>query len=133
MELAYWAVTRLVLIYYYQKAISNLNRPAYHSPMVHTAHTIATILPCEMLIFFGYHKKKSNDFTEALLNLSWLRRIVSLLRISVLLMVQVMAANVSISDDFISMVYLFQTVYLAMLMIAVCPQPSTYDAQSWYT
>lgn len=86
-----------------------------------------------MLIFFGYHKKKSSDFTEALLNLSWLRRVVSLLRISVLIIVQVMASNVSISDDFVSMVYLFQTVYLAMLMIAVCPQPSTYDAQSWYT
>ena len=127
MEVIYWLITRIILTFQYNKIFGGITRPIYFSILAQITHAVATIFPCEMLIFFGYHKKQSNDYEKSLLNLSWLRRIVSLLRLIIMIAVQVLAHNVNISDDFISMVYLFQTVYLAMLMVAVCPQPSTYD------
>jgi hypothetical protein len=74
-----------------------------------------------MVIFFGYYKVLVNDFEKALLNYAWVRRIVSTIRILSLMAIQIMAANFVLADSFVSTVFLFQTIYLAMAIIAIFP------------
>jgi hypothetical protein len=48
------------------------------------AHAILTILPSDMLVFFGYNDgRRDEEFKTKWLNLAWGRRIVSVIRIIV--------------------------------------------------
>jgi hypothetical protein len=131
LEVVYWFFTRIVLVVLYMRTYSH-GRTWLHNLLILFSNSLFTFLPSEMLLFFGYHRHHCNDFEKGLLNVSWLRRIISSIRLIMLLVVESLAANVRLEDDFISMTYLFQTVYLAMLIIAICPQASTYDNQTWY-
>lgn len=131
LEVVYWFLTRIVLVVLYMRTYSN-GRAWYHNLLVLLSNSLFTFLPSEMLLFFGYHRHHCTDFEKGLLNVSWLRRIISSVRIIMLILVECLGANIRLEDDFISMTFLFQTVYLAMLIIAICPQASTYDNQTWY-
>ena len=106
IEIVYWVVARVVLTILYMKNFA-AGRPWHKNLLIMLGHAAATIFPSEMLLFFGYHKKHSNDFEKALLNLSWLRRIISVVRVAILIIIQIAASQVKLADDFISMVYLF--------------------------
>lgn len=123
MEFMYWVISRLILTVLYLKSYMKIEgRSCFHNFTVIITHTLVTILPCEMLLFFGYHRSSHvTDFERGLLNLSWMRRIVSAIRILTLMGVQIMSSNFVLADDFVSTVFLFQTVYLAMTIIAIFP------------
>lgn len=57
LELLYWAVSRIFLTAVYIKSYSRLEgRTCCHTFSVVVTHTLMTIIPTEMLIFFGYHR-----------------------------------------------------------------------------
>jgi hypothetical protein len=78
-ELAYYIFARVATSYTYCRYDDN--KSSCHRVTVTLIHILATILPTEMLIFFGYNDGKSNDFKTRWLNLAWGRRIITFLRL----------------------------------------------------
>lgn len=88
----------------------------------------ATILPSDMLVFFGYNDGKSDDFKTKWLNLAWGRRIVSGIRI----IVQFTGINGLLNGDYVMLVCVSQISYFIMILIGILPQDSSYDGQACY-
>ena len=78
-ELAYYIFARVTTSYTYCRYDDN--KSTWNRVTVTLIHILATILPTEMLIFFGYNDGKSNDFKTRWLNLAWGRRIITCLRL----------------------------------------------------
>ena len=80
LEYAYYIVSRILLAFLYLKTmdVSICKRLSFLS-----LKTLITVAPCDMLLFFCYRDKKRNlsDYAAGMLNLAWLRRIVSSLRL----------------------------------------------------
>ena len=83
-----------------------------------------------MLLFFCFKDKKkpASDFAIGVLNLAWLRRIISIIR----LVIQLFAMNGIMVQEQVTMIAVFQIVYFWLLLIAIVPAESDYDSQSWY-
>ena len=80
IELAFFILTRLYLSMTYWRTYDEYK--TCHKLTVILTHLITTILPSDMLIFFGYNNRKNNnDFKTKLINMAWGRRIVSCIRI----------------------------------------------------
>lgn len=123
LEVLFWLIERVILSVLYLKTYAfHSDRKLSHSLLVLFVHTMLTMLPSEMLIFFGYHSKRhSSDFEMGLVNLSWVRRIVSCVRILIMFGVQIACEKFVLADDFVSTIYLFQTLYLTQLIISIFP------------
>lgn len=78
IEALYWFITRIYLAKTYIKHLGNRNSTIYNISVI-LLQSIVSILPCEMLIFFGY--TGNHSYEKRLLNFTWLRRLVSVLRI----------------------------------------------------
>jgi len=68
-----------------------------------------------MLLFFGY--RGDNEFEKKVLNLAWLRRIISLVRV----IVQACAISWVVEGEFNTTVLLAMVLYFVVLTIAICP------------
>ena len=79
LELVYYFFSRVVTSFSYWR--KNNDKPVWHRVIVILIHCFATVLPSEMLIFFGYNDGKSNDFKTKWLNLAWGRRITTVIRL----------------------------------------------------
>ena len=79
LELVYYIFARVATSYTYCRY--NDNKSTCHMVTVTLIHILVTILPTEMLIFFGYNDGKSDDFKTRWLNLAWGRRIITCLRL----------------------------------------------------
>jgi len=88
--------------------------------------SLITFLPSDMLVFFGY--ANYCHFEKLLLNLAWLRRIVTSTRI-ILIMSSVTGF---FAGGFVTLVFFCSFLYLVMLLVAICPAAAEYDAYSWY-
>ena len=88
--------------------------------------SLISFLPSDMLIFFGY--EGSHKYEVTILNFAWLRRIISSVRLTITLF----AIDGLLADQFITTVFCFYFFYLAVLLTAICPSASNYDASSWY-
>ena len=92
-------------------------------------HGIMTIMPCERLLYLYYREEKANDFDAALLNFSWLRRLISLARI----LIQIYAVEGLLNGGFVSSVCLTWCFYIFILILAIFPQGTTSnDTMTWY-
>lgn len=82
LEFSYWLITRAILTRKYFKSYGQ-DRTLLYCCTIVLAHSLMTLMPCEMLIFFGYEGKQTQEFERGLLNYSWLRRIISSVRVAI--------------------------------------------------
>lgn len=129
LELLYYLFSRIILIRTYIKTYGNeyKGRPCYYNFAVIFTHSILCLFPSEMLIFFGY-EEKSNEYEQGLLNFAWLRRIISCTRI---ILIWFSVSNL-LAGEFVTLACFAQILYSSMLLIAICPQASSYDTHTWY-
>ena len=78
-ELLYFLFARMYTGIQYWKHNDHKNK--CHRVTAILIHWVATILPSDMLVFFGYNDGKTDDFKTKWLNFSWGRRIVSGIRL----------------------------------------------------
>ena len=121
--------TRPMLIYLYFKTYGRDGEQSHsYSLFVASSHSLLTLLPFEMLIFFGYEGLQTNEYDQGLINYSWLRRIVSSLRI----VIQLISVTGLLAGEFVTLACASQTIALTILLTSIWPEASTYDAQTWY-
>ena len=126
IELLYWFVTRLILARIYFLTYGKGQKCLFNS-LTMLSKSLVTLLPTDMLLFFGY--EGPHRYEQRLLNLAWVRRIVSSSRI----VVQILAVDGLLrGGEFITTVFCSQIFYLTLLLTSICPQQSKYDAFSWY-
>ncbi|CDW74142.1 UNKNOWN [Stylonychia lemnae] len=125
IEVLYLLITRIYLGKAYFKYLRYKHTKLYCA-LTSIIQSIFGIIPSDMLIFFGY--KGENEYEKKVLNLAWLRRIISLVRVSV----QAFAISWVVEGEFNTTVLLAMVLYFVLLSIAICPQSSSYDAFSWY-
>jgi len=80
-ELLYYLFARIYTAKFYWKY--NDHRSIFYRIFTSITHAILTILPSDMLVFFGYNDGRSDDFKTKWLNMAWGRRIVSIIRLVV--------------------------------------------------
>ena len=148
--LAFFIPTRFLLVY------TNLKRPimkAYKKRsrfIISLTQIFYSIVPTEMISFFG-QTDQSTEYSLLLLNISWLRRIFILVRISMECMGIWMLDNTLSSyapsslaqNDNLqlaaialmnagTMLATVCVLYAGFLLIAICPKNADYDANSAY-
>eukprot|EP00347_Sterkiella_histriomuscorum_P014319 403361328 len=125
LEFTYWLTTRFYLGKSYIKYIGYKNTKCQNYTTI-IANSILTIVPSDMLIFFGY--EGHTTYEKKMLNLAWLRRIISVIRI----IFQIVAVTGMLRGEFVTTVFCCQILYMVMLLTAIFPQKSDYDAFTWY-
>jgi len=108
----YIFVTRFILFYSYTASFGT--SAAYL--VIATFVTTLTILPLEMVLFFGYIGSNTH-FEKTLLNLAWLRRIFSLSRIVVMFI----SVSGLVHGGMITLVFCISSIQFTLLMVALCP------------
>ena len=80
-ELLYYIFARIYTASIHWKL--NDHKSKFHRIITSISHVIVTILPSDMLVFFGYNDGINDIFKTKWLNMAWGRRIVSVIRILV--------------------------------------------------
>lgn len=125
IEFVFWLISRMFLIRAHIRTHSR-RRLRFTKFFIPIIQSILTFFPSDMLLFFGY--EGNQRFSSALLNFSWVRRIVSTVRISI----QIAAIKGILEGEFITTVFCSYIFYLTVLLTAICPQSSSYDHFAWY-
>lgn len=120
IEATFLIFSLIILNLIYIKTYGSTNKTCTNAWII-SSRSLFQILPSDMLIFFGY--AGHHTFEQVLLNLSWLRRIFSSIRI----IIQMAAFESLINGEFVTLVVFVNFLYLTLLLVAICPQASHYD------